>query len=37
MRWTEETLQALLYNTELQPSAIPQTPRELWVELAIRA
>jgi len=40
MRWVPdevepEELQALLYNMELQPSAIPQTPRELWVELAI--
>jgi hypothetical protein len=31
----EEILLAMLYNTELQPATIPQTPRELWVELAI--
>lgn len=40
LRWipTEmdnETLLAMLYNTELQPSTIPQTPQELCVELAV--
>lgn len=40
LRWLpaemdRETLLAMLYNTELQPSTIPQTSQELWVELAV--
>ena len=40
LRWIpteidEETLLAMLYNTELQPATIPQTSQELWVELAV--
>jgi hypothetical protein len=40
MRWIpeeldEDELLALLYNAELRPLTIPQTPRELWVELAV--
>ena len=40
LRWIptemdEESLLAMLYNTELQPSTIPQTTQELWVELAV--
>ncbi|MGC9467795.1 MAG: glutamate mutase L [Anaerolineae bacterium] len=32
---TEAELLSLLHNTELQPFTIPQTPQELWVQLAV--
>ncbi|MCU0520234.1 MAG: glutamate mutase L [Anaerolineae bacterium] len=40
MRWIPEeldadTLLAMLHNTELQPATVPQSPRELWVALAV--
>jgi uncharacterized protein (TIGR01319 family) len=40
LRWIpdemdEASLKSALYNTELRPSAVPQDPRELWVELAV--
>lgn len=40
LRWIpeemdEETLLTTLYNTELHPFTVPQTPEELWVELAL--